>query len=154
MKKPVIILISLVYILAIVIVGFIGVKARVFNPKTYVEDIEVSFDPKLTQKTPGPNEATDYKYHIDSGEAVSFYIRASVLPHEATDQLIIFEKRDDTVDFYTIQTELKNGYNTATFVCAPLEYDDIKIISVYLRPTDGNKKLVKKIDIVITNWGM
>lgn len=154
MKKPVIILISLVYILAIVIVGFIGVKARVFKPKTYVEDIEVSFDPKLTQKTPGPNETTDYKYHIDSGEAVSFYIRASVLPHEATDQLIIFEKRDDTTDFYTIQTELKNGYNTATFVCAPLEYDDIKIISIYLRPTDGNKKLVKKIDIVITNWGM
>ena len=153
MKKPVIILISLLYILAIVIVGFIGIKARVFNPKTFVEDIEVTFDPKLTQKTPGPNEDLTYKYHIDSSEAVSFFIRASVLPHEANDQLVMFERRDDTVDFYTMETEFKNGYNTATFTCVALPFDDQKIISIYIRPTDGNKHLVKKIDIVITNWG-
>ena len=154
MKKPVIIVISLIYILAIVVVGFLGIKSRVFNPKTFVEDIEVSFDPKLTQKTPGPNEALDYKYHIDSSEAVSFYIRASVLPHEASNQLVMFDKRDDTTDFYTMETELKNGYNTATFTCAALPFDDQKIISIYIRPTDGNKKLVKKIDIVVTNWGL
>ena len=153
MKKPVISLISWIYIAAIIVVGFLGIKARVFNPKTFVEDIEVSFDPKLTKKTPGEKDNLDYKYHIDSSEPVSFYIRANVLPHEATNQLLIFDKRDSTIDFYTMETELKNGYNTATFTCAALPFDDQKIISIHIKTTDGNKKLVKKIDIVVTNWG-
>ena len=154
MKKPVIILIALIYILAMVVVGFIGIPARVFNPTTFVDDIELKFDDKLTQKTPGPNENVDFKYHIDSSESVSFYIRANVLPHESTNQKVTFQKRDDTVDFYTLDVEFKNGYTTATFTCNALPYDDQRIISIYVRPTDGNKQLVKKIDIVVTNWGL
>ncbi len=152
MKKPVIIIIALIYILAIVVVGFIGIPARVFNPTTFVSDIELKFDEKLSKVEPGPNEDVDFKFHINSSDEVSFYIRANVLPHESTNQKVTFQKRDDTIGFYTVDVEFKNGYTTATYTCAPLDYDDAKIITIYVRPTDGNKQLVKKIDIVITNW--
>ena len=39
MKKSVILLIAVIYILAIVIVGFLGLRMKVYNPIVYVEKI-------------------------------------------------------------------------------------------------------------------
>ena len=87
MKKPVLIIIAIIYILAIAVVGFLGIPARVYNPKVFVEDIQLSFDSKLEALSIGANEKDlDYKFKIVTSEEVSFYVSAKPLPNEVTDR--------------------------------------------------------------------
>ena len=152
MKKPVIIVIALIYILAIVVVGFLGIPARVYNPETFVQDINLVFDDKLTSMP--PSEDTPFRYRISSAEAVTFNVTAKVVPNEATQKKVIFEKRDNYNEtIYTYQTEYneKNGYTIATYNVAPIPAGSIRVISIKVRPTDGNKLLYKMIDIYVMN---
>ena len=47
MKKPVLIIIAIIYIMALVIVGLLGIPAKVVAPKVWTSDIELTFDDKL-----------------------------------------------------------------------------------------------------------
>ena len=88
MKKPVIIVIALIYILAIVVVGFLGIPSRVYNPETFVTDISLVFDDKLTAMP--ASEEVPYRYRVNSSDAVTFNITAKVVPNEATLYLGIY----------------------------------------------------------------
>ena len=152
MKKPVIIVIALIYILAIVVVGFLGIPARVYNPETFVSDINLVFDDKLTAMPAG--EEVPYRFRINSSDAVTFNITAKVVPNEATEKKVIFEKRDDldtSIYTYSIDYNENNGYNIATYNIAPVPSGGIRIISIKVRPNDGNKLLYKLIDIYVMN---
>lgn len=152
MKKPVIIIIAIIYILAIAVVGFLGIPARVYNPRVFVEDIQLSFDSKLTQVAVSDKDKNvDYKFRINSTTEVSFYVSAKVLPNEATEKACSFERIDKT-EYFTMSTEVKGDYTTATFTCAPLPAG-ITTTSVYfkVRPLDGNKNLVKYVKIFVQN---
>lgn len=157
MKKPVLVIIALIYILAIAVVGFLGIPARIFNPKTFVEDIQLTFDDKLTpmelneiDKT-DPEKRVDYKFKIRTSTAVSFYVSAKPLPNEVTDKLLSFE-RIDRASFCTMsEPELKGDYTTATFTCAALPAKTVKNIYFKVRPTDGNYNLVKYVKIIVQN---
>ena len=154
MQKPVILIIALVYILAIVVVGFLGIPARVYNPKTFVTDIALVFDDKLERIEPKETDKVEFRYKIFSDGAIAFNITAKPIPNEATNKKIIFEKLDDyTSDIYTYTTETNenNGYTIASFTCNPLDEGEIKCISLKVRPSDGNKMLYKLIDIYIGN---
>lgn len=154
MKKPVILIIALVYILAIVVVGFLGIPARVYNPKTFVEDIALVFDEKLTKIPEKPTDTVPNRYRIFSNEAITFTITAKALPNEVTNKECYFDKLDDyEEDVYTFTTEtnLNNGYTIASFTCSPLDPGEVKCISLKVRPSDGNKALFKLIDIYIGN---
>ena len=150
MKKPVILIIALVYIIAIVVVGFLGIPARVYNPKTFVTDIELTFDDKL-EALADPGDA-DYSYRIYSSDTFSFDIVARVKPDEASEKKCIFEKLDNlTEESYTFTTTFneKGGYTIASFTCAKVKKSRPKTITVSVRPADGNKSLTKKIDILL-----
>ena len=152
MKKPVIIVIALIYILAIVVVGFLGIPSRVYNPETFVQDINLVFDDKLVEIP--ASEEVPYRFRISSSEAVTFNITAKVVPNEATQKKVIFEKRDDldeSIYTYSIDYNENSGYNIATYEVAPVPSGSIRVISIKVRPTDGNKLLYKMIDIYVMN---
>lgn len=155
MKKPVIILIALIYMLAIVVVGFLGIPARIYNPQTFITDISLVFDDKLTSLPSSEN--IPYRYKIDAKEAVTFNITAKPVPNNATEKKIIFEKLDDwESDVYTFTTETneKNGFTIATFNCNPVPTGfKTRCLSLRVRPNvnDGNKSLFYKIDIYLMN---
>ena len=154
MKKPVIIVIALIYILAIVVVGFLGIPARVYNPKTFVTDIALTFDSKLTKIPEQPSDTVPNRYKIFSSGEINFTITAKPVPNEVTDKRVIFEKLDsfsDEVYTFTTETNENNGYTIASFTCSPLLPGEIKCISLKVRPSDGNKALYKLIDIYIGN---
>lgn len=154
MKKPVILIVALVYIIAIVVVGFLGINARVYNPKTFVEDIVLTFDEKLIKIPEKETDTVPNRYKILSDGPITFTITAKPLPNEVTDKRVIFEKLDsysEEVYTFTTETNENNGYTIASFTCSPLAKDDIKCISLKVRPTDGNKLLYKLIDIYIGN---
>ncbi len=154
MKKPVILIIALVYILAIVVVGFLGIPSRVYNPKTFVTDISLVFDDKLERIPPKETDKVEFRYKVFSDGAITFNITAKAIQNEATDKRIIFEKLDDyesDIYTYTTETNENNGYTIASFTCNPLDEGEIKCISLKVRPSDGNKMLYKLIDIYIGN---
>lgn len=150
MKKPIIVIISLIYILAIVVVGFLGMAIKVFKPTTFVNDIQVKFDTKLT-KNPKTSEGTDYAYRILGDTQVTFNVTANVLPNEASQKECIFEKRDEE-SCYTMETNFTGEYTIATFTCDPASSGESYLIKIKVKPTDGNKQLFKMIDIYVYNW--
>lgn len=150
MKKPVILIIGLIYIIAIVVVGFLGIPARVYNPKTFVTDIELTFDDKLEPLS--ASEGVDYSFRISSNDTFTFDIVAKVKPDEASEKRCVFEQIDNYgKDVYTFTTTVneKSGYTIASFTCAKLKKNKRKTISVSVRPADGNKSLRKTIDILL-----
>ena len=147
MKKPVILIIGLIYILAIVVVGFLGIPARVFNEKIYVTDINLVFDDNLTQrKAP---EGVDYYFTIPDAGNTSFDITAKVVPNEATVKQCTFSSLNDINDeqFYTINTEFNGESTIATIVCNG--FNTHRTICLKVSPNDGNRQLYKTIWILL-----
>ena len=152
MKKPVIIIIAIIYILAVAVVGFLGIPARVYNPKVFVEDIQLTFDSVLEPLTIGEKEKNlDYKFKIITSEEVSFYVSAKPLPNEVTDKRCAFERIDTTSLIIMSTPELKGDYTTTTFTCEALPAGKTTSVYFKVRPLDGNKNLVKYVKIYIQN---
>ncbi|MBQ0009070.1 MAG: hypothetical protein KBS97_02220 [Firmicutes bacterium] len=150
MKKPVIILVALIYIISIVIVGFIGIQARVFNPVVFVNDLNVNFDENLV-KIDSPAEGVDYAYRIFANSEVTFTVTANVLPNDATNKRCVFEKRDESSS-YTFETQFNGEYTIASFKCEAAPADGVYSLRMKVKPTDGNKSLFKVFDIFVYNF--
>ncbi len=97
MKKSVILLIAVIYILAIVIVGFIGLRMKVYNPVIYVDKITcVSKNFKeytLEQLENNPNLKDEVENDHLVGyieekfvEGLEVEIRCEISPENATDK--------------------------------------------------------------------
>ena len=156
MKKPVIVLIAIIYLLAIAVVGFLGIPARVYNPVVFVEDIQLTFDETLGEEreiTEDEKELwnADYKFYFTTSEEnVYFYVTANVVPTEATNKKCAFSKLD-TGSFYTMNVgELSGHYTTAEFNVDTTKFDSsVKMLHFEVKPTDGNKHLSKVVVIYI-----
>lgn len=150
MKKPVIILIAVIYLFAILVVGFLGIPARVYNPKVYVTDITLSFDDKLGRWDPTGD--VEFNYYLRTDKEANFSIVGKVLPLEATEKKCVFEKLDN-FDFYTYSIDFneKSGATIASFTVAPIDYGEAKTLRLRVRPNDGNKTITKLIEITIIN---
>jgi hypothetical protein len=117
MKKSVVILIALIYAASIVLVGYLGLKAKTYNDVFPVERLEI-----LTEYQ--ENAATGDKYIIfnsnGSGDnTIQFECR--VLPDTATDKGIIYKLANDC----TIATISDDGLLTFTT-------DEISSLTVYI----------------------
>lgn len=145
MKKPVILIVGIIYILSIVVVGFLGIKPKVFNEKIYVTDIVLTFDEKLTKKeTTNPN--VDYFYTAKNVENLTFDIAAQVLPNNASNKECTFESVGKD-DYYTLSTVYAGEATIATVQCSGSNLG--RTISLKVSSTDGNKSMVKFIDILL-----
>lgn len=150
MKKPVLIIVALIYIISIVIVGFIGIQTRVFNPVVFVNDIQLNFDENLT-KIETTAEGVDYAYRIFADNEVTFTVTANVIPNNATNKQCIFEKRDESTE-YTFESQFNGEFTIASFKCNPATSGGVYSFRIKVKPTDGNKSLFKIFDIFVYNF--
>ena len=139
MKKQVVLIIGVIYILAITVVGFLGIKARVLNEKVYATDIALEFDETLTQKQ--PPEGVDYYYTIPDVENTSFNITARVLPTNASVKQCTFSSLNDGEPFYTIEENFNGETTIATIVCKG--HNRRRTITLKVSTNDRNKSLYK-----------
>lgn len=148
MKKSVILTIAVIYILAIVIVGFLGIKMKVYNEKVYVKDIIVLTD--------GYQEYTDDtnvgKDKIEKGingyikntfkEGLKVEIKCQVIPDNATEKKLDYTylKKDESY-IITIQDD-----GTAV-----IEFKKPGVLLLTVNSTD-NAGAKKTIEIMANNF--
>ena len=137
MKKSVVILIAIIYIAAIALVSFFGLKFKVFNEEVYVSDITILDDNIKNNSTWG-----DYVVihrNADTGR-LEYRINYRVTPAEATNTGVRFTyneadatAKDITVDETGLVTFERGGANM--------------FIKIILVPADGSD-VEKSITIV------
>ena len=107
MKKSVILIISVIYILALVFVGT-SLKLAVYNPVVYVTDIEVLNDDyvEYTEET----QIEDYKGYIKQKwtEGLKIELKCRAKPYDATNVALNYAY-DPTVKFATFENTSDNS---------------------------------------------
>ena len=141
MKKSVILIIGIVYIVSIVIVGFFGGKMQVYNPTIYVEDISYTIQGEgvrrieLTPEAKLEQGCDDYYIVPFSGDSTTIGIKCEVIPQNATNA---------SVEFYfnapkNVECSYENNNASITF------REELKMVYVTIQSTDGTnlRKVLK-----------
>ena len=89
MKKSGIILIALIYVASIVVVGFLGLKAKSYNDVIYVDRLEVMSEYTVNK------EGDKIVVFRPTGEERTVQLLARVLPEDASDQKVIYSLDPD-----------------------------------------------------------
>lgn len=147
MKKSVIFTIAVIYIIGIVIVGFLGQKLTVYDPKIDVENITCisddykAYNPKISKDKAWIDKGyVGYIEHTEYEEGMKILLKCRITPANATEQRLEYISNDTQCGTITYQEDgtailniLKSG-----------------IFSVTIRSTD-NKGTSIKIRIIVTN---
>ncbi|MCH5171436.1 MAG: hypothetical protein J1F31_01185 [Erysipelotrichales bacterium] len=117
MKKSVILIIGIIYIVSVVIVGFIGLQMRVYNPTVYVSDIVctvANFTPVDIDQSIKDKYGWDYYYLLPiSGNSITIEVRCRVIPEDATNALVDFYM--DASDSNDLTLTYDNNIASITF---------------------------------------
>ena len=107
MKKSVILIISVIYILALVFVGT-SLKLAVYNPVVYVIDIEVLNDDYVEYTE--ENQIEDYKGYIKQKwtDGLKIELKCRAKPYDATNVALNYAY-DPTVTFATFENTSDNS---------------------------------------------
>ena len=107
MKKSVILIISVIYILALVFVGT-SLKLAVYNPVVYVTDIEVLNDDYVEYTE--ENQIEDYKGYIKQKwtDGLKIELKCRAKPYDATNVALNYAY-DPTVTFATFENTSDNS---------------------------------------------
>ena len=120
MKKSVVILISLIYVASIVLVGYLGLKAKTYNDVFPVEQIEI-----LTEYSEVLESGEKYiVFNPKDGEDPTIQFECRALPDNATDKKIIYKLASDC----TIATISEDGL--LTFLTDKIH--SVSSVSVYI----------------------
>ena len=120
MKKSVIILIGVIYLLAVCAVSFFGLKTQVYNEKIYITNIEI-INEDVKQTSEGENYII-----FDYDEAnPSFIIQRKIYPENASTKVVEY-LYDETNAFATVDN---NGIVT---------FNSKGAITVYVTAKDGS----------------
>lgn len=151
MKKPVIVIVAIIYVAAILLVGFFGVQAQFDNLTIYATKVECinenRYDAKgeLLVEVVQHQEAgwTHIKLHdfrqIYYEEAASFKIDWRVTPTDVTNSEVRFTHEPD--DSFSIVTESGGGkvQGTVNFNNFLDEGTEVHTLGrIYLKSADGN----------------
>lgn len=148
MKKSVIFAIVVIYILAIVVVGFLGQKLTVYNPKIDVEKIEctsegyVNYDPNNPKDIKWIEQHYVGKIELKYEQNMRILLKCRIYPANATEQNVEYicgNTQFGTITYNEDGTAYLDILKAGTF--------DVKIQS-----TD-HKKVSIKIKIIITDTG-
>ena len=99
MKKSVIILIGVIYILSIAVVSFMGLKIDAFEETIYVKKIEITNEG--VKVTPTGDLYIVVPYDFDSDEGTVFQLEWRVFPDDATIDAVKFIY-DETITYATV----------------------------------------------------
>ncbi|MDY5853881.1 MAG: hypothetical protein SPK28_06650, partial [Bacilli bacterium] len=107
MKKSVILIISVIYILALVLVGT-SLKLAVYNPVVYVTDIEVLNEDYIEYTE--ENQIEDYKGYIKQKwtDGLKIELKCRAKPYDATNVALNYAY-DPTVTFATFENTSDNS---------------------------------------------
>ena len=126
MKKSVIVLIGIIYILAIVVVSFFGLKIETFNETIYVSDVHyINEDIKIS---PDGTKYVVITYVDDPDNPTSYQLEWRVDPDDATRKIVSFAY-DESKSFVTV-----NEFGAVIF-------SSKGSITVYVNSTDGSAKM-------------
>ena len=137
MKKSVILMICVVYIFAIVIVGFLGLAMKVYDENKYVKEIQCI----NKEYKPNPNKkendgAEDGFINISYEKGLVFNLNCIVKPDDATQKKLEYIGEDDST-IYSIEVQ---SDGTANIV---FKTDGVAIIIVKATDTEGKKIKIK-----------
>lgn len=139
MKKSVILAISVIYILAIVVVGFIGMKMKAYNPTIYVESITCISD-GYKEYPDDQNNADGYIATVYS-EGLKVLLKCKISPDNATSKKLEYNYDKTSQTFKLVVNE--DG--TAT-----IEFLKGGTATITIKATDNTgKKLV--VNIIATD---
>ena len=150
MKKSVIITIIVIYVLAIVVVGFIGLKMKVYDEQKYVEKIECISD---GYKDYDPNTETGLaKIHAgyigyikkDYKSGLKVEIKCRITPDNATHKKLEYIY-DENSTIYKLTT---NSDGTAT-----IEFLTGGVATIIIRSTDSKQTQIK-IEVSAFDWSI
>ena len=120
MKKSVIVLIGVIYVLAVFAVSFFGLKTQVYNEKVYISNIEI-MNEGVKVTTVGENYVIiDY-----DEESPYFIIQRKIYPEDATTKVVEYVY-DTTNPFASVDST-----GVVTFTSAGA-------ITVYVTAKDGS----------------
>lgn len=140
-KKSVVLAISVIYVLAIVVVGFIGMKMKAYNPTIYVDSIQCISE-GYTEYLDQQNNADGYISTIYS-EGLKVLIKCKISPDNATTTKLKYDY-DQTSQTFKLQV---NDDGTAV-----VEFLKGGTATITIKSMDSvGKKLV--IDIIATDLG-
>ena len=144
MKKSVILMICVIYILAIVIVGFLGLAMKVYNQKVYVDEIQcLNKEYKPNPEKKDNDGSVDGSINIKYVEGLVFNLTCIVKPDNATEKKLEYIGEDDS-DIYKIEIQ---SDGTANII---FKQDGVATIIVKATDTEGKKI---KIKITATDLG-
>lgn len=129
MKKSVVILIALIYIASIALVGFFGLKFKIFEEIVYPTGIEILNDDLIDAREEfGLDEDADvlfdyFTYATKIDGVYKYQLEYKLLPENATDTTVLFnydkdaaEKAGITVDQYGVVTFTQPGALTIQLI--------------------------------------
>lgn len=143
MKKSVVLLISLVYIISVVIVGVLGLKMRVYDEVVYVTDIVLSikgYEP-LQKDFEHEGRLINYYYFIEYTQDMKLEIQGNVEPVEATYSHVTYYIEKGLEDVVALETSTDNNIAVVTF-------HQPTWLDINVQSTDG-KKLQKTMAIFV-----
>ena len=121
MKKSVVILIAVIYLMAVVLVSFFGIQAELLEETVYVNKIEI-INKDTTYATDGVTKTVDIFFN--GKETAEYQLQWRVSPTNASNNKVFFDY-DKTRTFVTVD---ENGLVTFT---RP------GVITITLTPQDG-----------------
>ena len=137
MKKSVVVLISIIYIAAIFVVGFIGAKRNVFNEMIYITDIECTNEGIMDLG----NNHKEIMFDYDEDKSIeenALIITYKVFPSDST------FKGADAVDIYAIPNDLLFEQDGVVFKF----HNAPGIVTVQLESLDGSN-IKEYVDIIV-----
>lgn len=158
MKKSVILTILIIYIIAIVVVGFIGIALKIYDEKKYVESIECSTEGYVPESLDGKSDGyieVQYKKNTDN----LVVIKCRALPADATNtklKLIVDKDKgydvdnppEDVSNFEFWYRDNKDGTWTINLLKG-------KSQQISVQPTDrAGVKLIILIEVKISGGGI
>lgn len=106
MKKSVILIITMIYIVSVVIVGFIGLKMRVYDEIIYVTDIVCTvtgFEPTNISEDLMKEYGCNLYYYIPVTENdITIEVRSRVVPDNATSSSVRYSIDNNDKDYVSL----------------------------------------------------
>ena len=150
MKKSTTLMIILIYLASIVVIGFFGMKIKVYQPTKYIKSIEMSVEAEdkrmFTFESRGQDENGNHKYdliiHYDyaltDGEGDK-YLPLSLIPYvtyqtgdvNTTEGSIKYVLPDDTKNL--VEQGIISLSDKGQFVCYK---KTLQIFRIYVKPTE------------------
>lgn len=134
MKKSVVLTIAVIYIFAIVVVGFMGMQMKVYNEKVYVKEINViseGYKPYTADTELGQSKLSEgISGYISKSfiEGLKVEIKCQIKPDNADNKNLIYSCQESTS--YKLTT---NSDGTAT-----IEFYEGEVVPVKIEAADGS----------------